>query len=914
MDGLQGDTAQRAIVWLRWLGMILGLTQVYLAQPPPVSRAAAVATTLAMAAYNSGVIMARRVGRWERSLPLAGLLCDFLACTTWVMLVANDRYSTAYAVFALVAIEAGVLYQRRGAALFSAGFAVMFVALYWVREHFFGFPAEPGSMIFRASIILLVAALIGAVATQSQRRRRELERQTAALRKSEERFRSIADNTSIGVAVADGSGRLVSTNRAYQALVGYSHHELARMQLADFTHPDDIGASARLAAEVASGVRTHDQLEKRWIGKNGEVSWVRINASHMPGEPGGPGFVIAIVEDISERKRNERLRSLQFAVTRCLAEAATLTDAASVVLQSIGEALGEEMGRLFLTDPTGRTLELRHTWQQPSCGPRPGDRLAATFTRGDGLQSLVWATGRTVTIAELSGDASLSDPGVDELRDLVGFPIVHDARVIGVVTLGSRRTVRQPEPDVVATLSAIGSQIGQFIERKKVAVALQDTAERLATLAGTDPLTGLANRREFERRLEALQERGFAVLAIDVDGLKAINDIYGHDAGDAALRAIGTALRMGIREQDTVARTGGDEFVALLLDVDAEQAAAVAERLRTSMYGIALARGQARLSIGCAAGAAGTDPNSVWAMADEALYGAKLGGRDRSEVSAGPHTGPASSRSQWERSLPALIASQGMHAIYQPIVELGTGRALAYEALCRPVDGPLDAGVEGLFAAAHQLGLGRDLDWVCRRAILRNSHELPRGRSVFINVGASPLLDPVHDVDQMLLLLRSAGRAPEEVVLEITEREAVRDLERLREVVAAYRAEGFRFALDDVGEGYSTFDALVTVIPEFIKVGGRLTRRCHERGPRAAIEALVTFAASTATQVIAEGLETDDSVDAVRELGVSLGQGFVLARPAEAGWWREAVEGPDPPGMGTVSAGRHGEGMAQLSG
>jgi EAL domain-containing protein (putative c-di-GMP-specific phosphodiesterase class I) len=159
---------------------------------------------------------------------------------------------------------------------------------------------------------------------------------------------------------------------------------------------------------------------------------------------------------------------------------------------------------------------------------------------------------------------------------------------------------------------------------------------------------------------------------------------------------------------------------------------------------------------------------------------------------------------------------------------------------------------------------------------------------VFITVGASPLLDPLHDVDQMLLLLRSAGRAPEEVVLELTEREAVRDLDRLREVVATYRAEGFRFALDDVGEGYSTFDALATVIPEFIKVAGKLTRQARARGPRAAIEALVTFAASTGAQVIAEGLESEDQVLAVRRLGVTLGQGFVLARPAEPRRWREA--------------------------
>jgi EAL domain-containing protein (putative c-di-GMP-specific phosphodiesterase class I) len=116
-------------------------------------------------------------------------------------------------------------------------------------------------------------------------------------------------------------------------------------------------------------------------------------------------------------------------------------------------------------------------------------------------------------------------------------------------------------------------------------------------------------------------------------------------------------------------------------------------------------------------------------------------------------------------------------------------------------------------------------------------------------------------------------------------------------VVATYREEGFRFALDDVGEGYSTFDALATVIPEFIKVAGKLTWRSTERGPRAAIEALVTFAASTGAQVIAEGLETEEQLETVRRLGVGLGQGFVIGRPAEASRWLQ----PEP--LAAASAG-----------
>ena len=141
-------------------------------------------------------------------------------------------------------------------------------------------------------------------------------------------------------------------------------------------------------------------------------------------------------------------------------------------------------------------------------------------------------------------------------------------------------------------------------------------------------------------------------------------------------------------------------------------------------------------------------------------------------------------------------------------------------------------------------------------------------------------LDPLHDVDQMLLLLRWAGRSPSDVVLEITERDAVRDLARFMEVLTEYRAHGFRFATDDVGEGHSTFEVLAACVPEFIKIAGRFGRVGDYPGPQAAVRAAVTFADATSAEVIAEGLEAEENVELVIKLGVGLGQGYGLHRPS----------------------------------
>ncbi len=410
--------------------------------------------------------------------------------------------------------------------------------------------------------------------------------------------------------------------------------------------------------------------------------------------------------------------------------------------------------------------------------------------------------------------------------------------------------------------------------------------QALATMASTDPLTDLPNRREFEHRMASVGERRFSLLAIDLDHLKALNDGYGHETGDEALRVTARVLRMGLREVDVVARVGGDEFAALLPDLSEAEALAAAERLRLAMHGVVVQRGQARISIGVAGGEGGADPALVWAAADGALYAAKAAGRDRCQVpAAGDGGGRRPGVPGWGSVLDGLVTGGGMLSVFQPVIDLGSGRTAGYEALGRPAAGGPDADVEPLFAAAARLGYGRDLDWVCRRAALREARCLPPGATLFVNVGVSSLLDPVHDVDQMLLLVAWAGRSPSDVVLEITEREVVLDPDRLGTVLAAYRREGFRFAVDDVGEGHSTLEMLAAAVPEFLKISGRITRVAAEVGPRSAIRAIVAFAGESHARVVAEGIETAADLRRMIELGVELGQGFGLQRPAPAAAW-----------------------------
>jgi EAL domain-containing protein (putative c-di-GMP-specific phosphodiesterase class I) len=188
--------------------------------------------------------------------------------------------------------------------------------------------------------------------------------------------------------------------------------------------------------------------------------------------------------------------------------------------------------------------------------------------------------------------------------------------------------------------------------------------------------------------------------------------------------------------------------------------------------------------------------------------------------------------------------------------------------------------VEGLFAAAQRMGLVRELDHLCRRTAVTVASGLSPGLPVFINVSVAGLLDPLHDVDQLLLLLKWAGRRPEDVVLEVSERESVTNIGRLVKVITAHREHGIRFALDDVGEGRSTFETLAAARPEFIKIATSFTQRVDQVGPRATILAALAFARASGAEVIAEGIEDQRVLDMLIELGVEYGQGYHLGRPA----------------------------------
>jgi diguanylate cyclase (GGDEF)-like protein len=550
-------------------------------------------------------------------------------------------------------------------------------------------------------------------------------------------------------------------------------------------------------------------------------------------------------------------------------------------------ALDGRIGEIWLRGDDSRDVELRYSSSDgaPDVVAFEAEGKALGLGPGPALVSRVIKSGRgsadQSVVGEGIGDRAAVAAAAD-IHSALTFPIRGDARLVGVLAF-YRESVVRSRRDVLAAMPAICHHLGRFIERVRAEAAIHAAAMELAALASTDALTGLKNRREFDRAMRTIPRLPFAVLSLDVDGLKAINDSEGHAAGDVLLRVVGHTLGLLVRGWDVMARVGGDEFAALLPEVGVFGAHLVAERMRVAMHSLVLPTGPVRITVGWSAAPAGADPLSVWQRADESLYHAKRAGGDKvaGRSYEGGEAGDIAERS-YSDVVTRILNGGALSTMFQPIVSLDDGAVMGYEALTRPEGFAAMDSVEAVFEAARTGGRIRDLDWVCRRQAVNDARLLPDGGTLFLNISAAALLDPVHSVDQLLLLLNSVGRRAETVVLEITEHERIRDYAVLAQVLSAYRSEGIRFALDDVGEGHSTLELLAASSSEYLKLGRSLTMTSTRVGSRAAMDATMAFARASGAVVIAEGVENEFVADLMKSAGIRLGQGFGLGKPTVA--------------------------------
>jgi diguanylate cyclase (GGDEF)-like protein len=429
---------------------------------------------------------------------------------------------------------------------------------------------------------------------------------------------------------------------------------------------------------------------------------------------------------------------------------------------------------------------------------------------------------------------------------------------------------------VAGALLGAGALAAAWALARRTAGRMGRQLDRALQLARHDPLTGLANRRQVRERLDQELARArragipVALVALDLDHFKRVNDTFGHAVGDEVLRATAQALRTAVRPGDTVGRPGGEEFVIVLPGADGEEALFIAERTRAAIAAAA-PRG---LQITCSAGVAvfpadAHDADALFDVADGALYAAKEGGRDQTRRFDPLGAGTGSAADQREDVLCVLREPHRLRPALQPVVRLADRALAGHEALARFAHHH-ERSPRAWFRLADRVGLGVELEVLAVARALAGA-ERPPGTFLALNVGPATLASP-----------ELAAVLPEDLtglVFELTEPETP-GRDRLGAALAELRRRGARLAVDDPAAGLEGLQRLARLAPDIVKVDRTLVDGVHADPAKAAlVAALARFAASTGAIVCAQGIERPEELEALAELGVGLGQGFLLGRP-----------------------------------
>jgi diguanylate cyclase (GGDEF)-like protein len=490
----------------------------------------------------------------------------------------------------------------------------------------------------------------------------------------------------------------------------------------------------------------------------------------------------------------------------------------------------------------------------------------------------------------LTDGATLPLAWARSLRSAALIPVRSGDKVRGVLCVCCKQT------------EAFGADELNFVEATAsvLSTALQriDSEVRLAYLAQFDPLTGLPNRALLADRfsqmiVQAKRRRSpLAVLSIDLDEFKAVNDTLGHAGGDALLKEVGLRLQSAVRTGDTVARISGDEFAVVLADlVRPEDAALVAQKVIDRLAEAVEIQGNevfVTASVGVAAFPAdGADAETLLGAADAAMYRAKQSGRSAYQFFTAEINQRSRARVQLGSDLRRAVEREEFALVYQPKYQLATRRPSGAEALLRwkhPERGVVSP--EEFIPVLEETGLIVPVgEWVVRRACedLKAWQAAGlRALPVAVNLSARQFRQQQLDA-RIRALVRNAGVPPQLIELEITESQLMQDPDHAIRVMQALREVGIRIAIDDFGTGYSSLAYLTRFPVAALKIDRSFVADALSDAADAAIvRTIIEMAHNLRVTVVAEGVETDGQMAFLRQYGCQQGQGFFFARPMAA--------------------------------
>ena len=713
--------------------------------------------------------------------------------------------------------------------------------------------------------------------------------ETAAVQRLLREHQSLLDSADIGI-VFIRQRVVVRCNQRYAEIFGYLHpQDMEGMSSASF-HPSrsdfrELGRSAYPSLSRGDAYKT-ERLMRR---KSGRLFWGTLTGRLINPLDTSEGS-IWIIDDIDEQKRSQSL------LGNALREKQLLFDHAAIGIAffrngkitrcnpHLEQMLGYPLGELQNVDPT-HFIPSQAAWQQLH---QQSHSVLLNGLRFDAEVTLQRKNGSLVECemrCKLLDASDLSQGSVWIIEDITDRKLAQNH----LVQVQSRleQQVRERTQELSTTVADL---------HREVQDRLQDQ-ERIYWLAHYDPLTGLPNRTLLaQRSAEAIQTAAenntpLAVIFMDLDHFKHVNDSLGHKVGDALLVEIGKRVRSIVRERDTVARLGGDEFVLLLPGANAQGAARVAAKLQAASlrpYQIE----HHELSIAPSMGIAlhpqdGTEFDALTQAADVAMYHAKLDGRNTYRFYTPEMRAKSLRALQLENALRRALERNQFQLHYQPQVCLQSGRIHSAEALLRWQHPELGAISPAEFIPVAEdsgqiLQIG---EWVLKTAVeqLKAWNQLGLGHiKVAVNLSAIQFHQPQLP-EMVSRILQESQISSDLLELELTEGVAVQDPRMATVTMDQLNSRGIRLSMDDFGTGYSSLSQLKRFQIYKLKIDQSFIRDIdHDSNDRAIVSAIIRMAHALGMQTTAEGVETQGQLDFLRQQGCNEAQGYHFSRPLQA--------------------------------
>jgi diguanylate cyclase (GGDEF)-like protein/PAS domain S-box-containing protein len=684
-----------------------------------------------------------------------------------------------------------------------------------------------------------------------------LEQRGANLHGREQLFQRLVETVHDAVLVH--RNQILFANSRFLTLLSMSATDVIGRPLSDFVGPEYVELVDNNLRRRLSGEPAAERYEVELVGSHGEVTRVELSSTVID-SAGEAALLLTALEMLPEASTSSVLPAGR--------------PRAMATLDAMGESVitVDAEGKIDYVNVSAETL----------LNQRSDQIIGKSFPD---LASLV----------DESDRRSLGDP-------------VRMALTAGGIVSMGRRAVLVPvngtgERSVELSVSPL------MLDSKEtlgLVLVLHDTSElrgltrQMTYQASHDALTGLVNRREFERRLQEAMDSAqtgdaaHALCYLDLDRFKVVNDTCGHTAGDNMLREVASIIKEAVRDSDTVGRIGGDEFALLLVGCPLEKARQIADDVVRSVSDYRFVWKDKIFNIGVSIGLVeigrgGGAIEDLMSSADSACYVAKKQGGVHVHVYSAREEANArhSGEIHWLQKLQGALRDNKFELYYQPIVHArgGVVRGPAIEVFVRleGENGQPGAPPAEFFRAAERYRLMPDIDrWVVQAvlsALGRGGMKLPEGRSVAINIAGQTLGDSEF-LEFVVDCFDHTGASPSDICFEVTESSVVANLDHARRFIAVLHGMGCEFALDDFGSGLSSFSTLRTLPMDYLKIDGSFIRNlASDTVNQAMVAAMIELSRSLNFRVVAEQVEDQPSLDAVKGMGIDFVQGFIIGRP-----------------------------------